>query len=304
MALPTLLDIAKANGSDAVVGLVDETTKAHPEISLGYARTIKGMNYKTLVRKTLPTVAFRDANQGSASVKSEYENRLIEVFILNARWTCDRAVADRHEDGKEAFIAMEALGVVEASMQTTAKQFYYGRSSPGDAKGHPGLVDAVDSGMVVDAGGTTAATASSLWAVKFGPKDVGWVWGNDGSLDLSPYDERDSEDADGNKFTAYHQELLAYPGLQVASIRSIGRIRDLTEDSGKGLSDDLVSELLSRFEVGVVPDVLFMTRRSRKQLQQSRTATTTTGAPAPIPTESFGVRIEVTDALLNTEALS
>jgi len=34
--------IAKANGSDAVVGLIDETTKVHPELRIGAARTIRG----------------------------------------------------------------------------------------------------------------------------------------------------------------------------------------------------------------------------------------------------------------------
>jgi hypothetical protein len=300
----TLLDIAKANGSDAVAGLIDETSKAHPELTRGAARTIKGINYKTLVRIGLPTVGFRDANTGVASTKASHENRLVETFIMNPRWQSDKAVADRYEDGAAAYIALEASAHMEAGMQTLAKQFYYGRSSPGDAKGYPGLVDSVDAGMVVDAGGTTASTASSVWAVKFGAKDVIWVWGNNGALDPTEIDERDAEDADGNKFTAYHQELLAYPGVQVGSIRSIGRIRDLTEDAGKGLTDTLIADLLSKFEAGIVPDVLFATRRSLKQLRASRTATNATGAPAPIPTESFGIPIEVTDAILDTEALS
>jgi len=73
MANPTLLDIAKANGSDAVVGLVDETTKAHPEISLGAARTVKGIQFKTLVRIALPSVGFRLANEGVVAGKGVYE---------------------------------------------------------------------------------------------------------------------------------------------------------------------------------------------------------------------------------------
>lgn len=302
----TLLDIAKANGSDAVAGLIDETSKAHPEITMGYARTITGIMYKTLVRVGLPSVSFRDANQGQDPTKSAFENRLVETFILNPRWQADKAVADRYEDGAPAYIALEAASHMEAAMVTLAKQFYYGRVSGGDAKGYPGLIDAYDSvNMVVDAGGTTANTGSSVWAVKFGPKDVGWVWGNNGQLAETELDERDAEDADGKKFTAYHQELLAYPGVQVGSIRSIGRIKKLTEaEAAAKLSDKFVADLLSKFEVGVVPDVLFMTRRSLRQLRDSRTATNPTGSPAPFPTESFGIPIAVTDAILNTEALT
>lgn len=301
----TLLDIAKANGSDMVAGLIDETTKAHPELTRAPARTIKGLNYRTLVRTGLPTVGFRDANTGVVATKSTHENRLVETFILNPRWQADKAVADRYEDGAAAYIALEASAHMEASMQLLAKQFYYGATSPGDTKGHPGLIQAYDAtNMVVDAAGTTASTGSSVWAVKFGVKDVIWVWGQDGMLEPSELDERDAEDGDGNRFTAYHQELLAYPGLQVGSVRSIGRIKKLTEDSGKTLTDDMISDLLSKFEAGVVPDLLFMNRRSLKQLQQSRTATNTTGAPAPFPTESFNIPIVVTDAILSTESLT
>jgi len=158
--------------------------------------------------------------------------------------------------------------------------------------------------MVVDAGGTTANTGSSVWAVRFGPREVTWVYGNDGDLALSDVTEERVTDGSGNPFTAYCQEILARPGLQVASVYSIGRIKKLTEDSGKGLTDDLISTLLSKFPVGKRPDVLFMTRRSLRQLQQSRTATNATGAPAPIPAESFGVPIQVTDAVVDTEALT
>jgi len=303
MTMPTLLDIAKANGSDGVVGLIDEATKAHPELTLAPARTIKGLNYKTLVRTANPTVGFRNANEGTAATKGTYENRLFETYILNPRWECDKAVADRYEDGPEAYIALEASAILEAAMQTLATQFYYGTGA--DAKGFPGLVAAYDAtNMVVDAGGTTAGTGSSVWALRFGPKHVTWVYGNNGSLELSDVAEQRILDGSGNPFTAYVQELLAYPGLQVASRYSIGRIKKLTADSGKGLTDDLVAELLSKFPVGVRPDVLLMSRRSLRQLQDSRTATNATGAPAPFPTEAFGVPIAPTDAVTDTEALT
>lgn len=301
--MPTLLDIAKANGSDAVVGLIDETTKAHPEITMGAARTIKGMNYKTLVRTGLPTVGFRNANEGYAGSKGTYENRLVETYIFDPRWESDKAVADRYEDGAAAYIAIEAGGIMEAAMQALCTQFYYGTGA--DAKGFPGLIAAYDSvNMVIDAGGTTDVTASSVWAVKYGPKWVQWVWGNNGSLALSDVSEQRVLDANGNPFTAYCQEMLAYPGLQVATVRAIGRIKKLTNDSGKGLTDALISKLLAKFPAGVVPDVLYMGRRSLQQLQSSRTATNPTGAPAPFPQDSFGIPIAVTDAITDVELLA
>lgn len=318
MSLLTLLDIAKANGSDAVVGLIDEVSQAHPELTgmvrfagqtrtipnVGASRTIKGLNYKTLVRTGLPTVGFRSANQGTAYTKGTLENRLVETFIMNPRWGADKAVADRDEDGPEAAIAREAAAHMEAALQALARQFYYGTTSAGDTKGHPGLIQSYSTDIEVDAGGTTVDTGSSVWAVSWGPQGVQWVWGNNGQLQLSDVDERDMTDGDGEKYTGYHQELLAYPGLQVGSTRAVGRIKKITEDSGHTLTDDMISDLLSKFPTGYSPDVLFMTRRSLKQLQQSRTATNATGAPAPFPTESHGVPIAVTDAIANTEPVS
>src|SRR4051812_31372005 len=114
MGQSTLLDIAKANGSDAVTGLIDETIKYHPELALGAARTIKGLSYKTLVRTSLPTVSFRNANEGVTVDKSNYENRNVECFVFTPRIQVDKAVADKYEDGPEAFIALEGAGVMES----------------------------------------------------------------------------------------------------------------------------------------------------------------------------------------------
>ena len=303
MAVTTLLDIAKANGSDAAVGLIEEVMTYSPEVSLGAARTIKGLSYKTLVRTNLPTAAFRNANEGVAATKSTWENRVVECFTLNPRWECDKAVADRYEDGAQAFIALEADGIMRAAMLTLGSQFYYGTSN--DAKGFPGLLAAYDStSMVVDAGGTTASTGSSVWGVKWGPKAVQWVYGSEGQLSVSEVSEQRVLDASNNPYTAYVQELLAYPGLQIGNKFAVGRIKKLTADSGKGLTDGLISQLLAKFPVGYKPDVLLMSRRSRMQLQMSRTATTPTGAPAPYPQEAFGIPIEETDGIVDTEALT
>ena len=300
---PTLLDIAVMNGSDGVAGLIEEATEAHPELTIGYARTISGINYKTLVRTANPTVAFRNANEGTATDKGVYENRLVETFILDPQWQVDQAVADRHEDGAAALIALEASAILEGAMQTLASQFYYGTDS--DSKGFPGLVSAYDSSnMQVKAGGSTADSQSSCWGVRFGAKDVGWVWGNGGQLEVSDATLERVLDGSSNPYWAYCQHLTAYPGLQVCSVNSAGRICNINEDDdSKPLTDAYIADLLALFPVGKLPSVLFMNRKVLAGLRGSRTATNPTGAPAPFPTEAFGIPIYVTDAITNTEAV-
>jgi hypothetical protein len=301
----TLMDIAIANGSDQLTGLIEDVIKAHPELDMGAARTIKGIQYKTLVRTALPVTGFRAANKGTQTQKSRWENRMFEAMILNPQWEADCAVADRHEDGAEAFIALEASGQMESSIQTVCQQFYYGAGTNGDSLGFPGLIQSVDTtNMVVDAGGTTDNIASSCWAVRFGPKSVQWLWGNNGNLGLSELMKVRVTDSDGNPYTAYRQEILAYPGLQFGEVFAAGRIKKLTTDSGKGLTDALLSQLLEKFPAGRPPDAFFVSRRSLGQLQRSRTATNATGTPAPRPTDYEGIPILPTDAILNTETLA
>lgn len=319
MPQQTLLQIAQANGSDGTVGLVEETIKAHPELQFVPARTIRGTGYKTLVRTGLgrTTGSFRDANAGSDPIRSNYENRQVETFILEARIHCDKAVADRYEDGWQAFLGMEAQGVMQGEMQGLGRQFYYGRGT-GNNKGHPGLIDMYDrTTMEVDAGGTTANTGSSAWLVKFGPQAVQWVWGADGTFEVGPNPPRVETlyDASSKPYDGYVQRLLAYPGLQCASIRAAVRIKNLTADSGKGLTDALIAAGMAKFPVGERPDAIFIARRSSLQLQISRTVTINAGPGAanpagnvgnvaPIPDSAFGVPVYMSDSISTTESLT
>lgn len=316
----TLLDIAKRNGSDLTVGLIDETTKATPEVSgihpdtgaslpgVAAARTIRGINYKTLVRTALPAVSFRGANQGVTSTQATYENRLVETFLLNPRWHVDKAVGDMSEDGWQALLADEAIAHMNASMQQLGRQFYYGartaQAGAGAALGFPGLLDALDATMTIDAGGSTAGTGSSVWAVKFGPQRVQWVFGNDGRMEPEPADVRDILDATGKPFSAYVQEILVRPGLQVSSWRYVARIKKLTGDSGCGLTDAKLNALLECFPVGERPDAIFLTKRSRRQLRDSRTATNADGREAKQPMDFDGIPLVPTESLLDTEPLT
>jgi hypothetical protein len=290
------------------VGLIEEATLATPEIARLEVKPIAGLNYYTKVRKTLPVAAFRNANEGQAAIKSTYENRLVETFILNPRWEADRAVADRAEEGVGQYLADEALGVLQAAYIRAARSIYYGNVSgdyQADAAGFPGFINAYDSAaMEVDAGGTTADTGSSVWAIREGRRDVSMVMGQNGMMNMEDPRIETLLDDNSNPFTGYVQELLSYLGLQVGSVDSVGRIKKLTEDSGKGLTDALLSSLLRTFPAGRPPTVIMMTQRSRYQLRDSRTATTTSGAEASLPTEFDSIPIIVTDAIDNTEPLT
>ncbi len=315
--LLTTLDLVKGQMAE---GLIEETFQAFPELfgrtriagqwvqipNVGAARGIDGVSYPTLVTVEDPTVAFVNVNEGTDSSKARQEERTTECFNLNPRWGVGLVAAKRAKQSLDVIMANQAGPHLRAAWRQTCKCFYYGRNATlGDAKGFPGLLAGYDAtNMAVDAGGTTDSVASSAWLVAWGPEFLQWVWGNNVQFDVSEISERSTTDANGNEFTKYHQELVCLPGLQFLSTQHAVRIKKLTTDSGKGLTDALVASALSKFPVGVWPDVLLCSRRSLYQLQAARTATNATGAPAPIPTESHGIPIAVTDSIVNTETLA
>ncbi|HUU92890.1 MAG TPA: hypothetical protein VM238_16990 [Phycisphaerae bacterium] len=309
MPMPTFLDVIKLNGGDREVGLIDEASKAVPEVRLGGARTIRGLNYKTNVRTAVPVVGFRKANEGTPVAGSTFEQRLIECYLMNPPFECDKAVADAHEDGPAVYLATQALGITEGAFQALGRAFFYGSHATfGKADAFPGLLQAYDAvNLFVDAGGTTDNVATSVWAVRWGVQDVRWVLGEGGRAEVTDPVEVRLVDGSGNPYMAYHQELYLRPGVQVGSVYSVGRIKKITTDATKGLTDDLIDALMAMFPAGRPPNAIFMSRRSRQQWKDSRTATSPTGAPAPWPDTVDGpegqIPVLTTDSISNIETL-
>lgn len=297
----SLLDVAKKNSSDREIGLIEENATTAPEASIVRARSIRGTSYKTLHRVGLPATGFRDANGGIAGGVSKYELREVQCYIFGGRVVVDKAVAAANEDGPEMALADEASGVMQSALIALGSQFYYGKV---DESGFPGLESLVHDEMVHNAGGTTADTGSSVYGVKFGPKNVQFVIGQGGGMTLDDFRTESVADADGNYFPAHVSDLSSWIGLQATNKYCVGRLRDITEDTGKKLDDNLLGRFLEKFPVGMMPDALFMNRRSLRQLRESRTATNATGQPAPTPTEYEGIPIIVTDSIVSTEALA
>lgn len=315
MARLSLLDIAKRNAGDAIVGLIEENLTYAPEAQTFPARTIKGTSYKTLIRTDGPGISFRNANEGVAATKSTYKNMLVECFILDGRIEVDKAVVDAAEDGAAQVLADEASGRMKKVLIGLGSQVWYGVSA--DAKGFAGCQATVDSSMVQDAGGTTADTGSSVYGVTFGPKDCQFVFGNSTPLRLPEWRLESVTDSGGtNKFTGYVSSIEGWVGFQIGNKYSISRLQDCTEaEAAARVSDTWLGRLLAKYPVGHRPDVWFMNRRSAEQLQRSRTVTSVTVGPgaksakgteiwAPWPTESHGIPVIVTDSIVSTEALS
>jgi hypothetical protein len=316
MASPTLLDIAKINGNDKVVGLIEENLKVSAAARIIPFRTVKGTSYTTGVRTGFPTAGFRAANDGQVATKSTFEKRIVECFIFGGNIEADVAVADAYEDGASAWQMIEAMGMVEAALRALSSQVFYGVTA--DAKGFAGLKaftafgtsTAYGDPLTVNAAGTTATTASSAYLVRYGVQNVNFVSGMNGAFNLPPF-YKQMVSGNTGKFEAYVSALTSWIGLQIGNENAVRRICNLTADAGKGMTDSLLATSFGSFPDGLKPDAIFMSRRSRTQLQASRTVTLFGNGSvrpnqpllAPIPTEYDGVPIQVDDAILNTDAI-
>lgn len=313
----TLLDIQKLNGNDVSVGLIEENLVYAPELQVVPFRTIRGTSYTTGIRTALPDTGFRNANEGQAPGKSTFKKSLIECFIFGGNVKADKAVADAYEDGAESWQAIEASGVMQSAMQNLGKQMFYGITT--DAKGFPGLkaalpfegTTAAGDELTINAAGTTSDTASSVYAVKFGIQDLTLVGGQNQAFELGDFREQMVYDSAGAGYDAYVAALTAWVGMQIGHENVARRIVNLTEDSGKGLTDARLAQMMATFPVGHRPNAIFASRRSVTQLQISRTVVLQGNAKvrpdqpnvAPRPTEYEGIPIIETDSIGNTDEI-
>jgi hypothetical protein len=311
----SLLDIAKANGVEQVI---NEASRVHPELTVLASFPLTGLSVRSVVYTgaSNTTGSFRKAGAGTADITETSEQREFQCYTAEPRIEEDRAVADRFEKGAQAWMEGKSARILDLEMLAWCKQMYYGSGNNSD--GFPGLIQSYDAtNMVVDAGGTTASTGSSVWLVRAAPAGnlsddgVRWRFGQGGAMRFDPVQLLPAIDpADSTKkFYKYHTAFTAYPAFQVQSLMTVVRIKKLTADNGKGLSDDLINQALELFPAGKGPNHVFMSLRSNRQLQKSRTATSPTGSPAPWPNQILGVDgqmipIHVTEAISNAESLT
>lgn len=307
----TLTDLAKINSRDIADIEVSDLFDDSPVIKrLAADIASNGVTHKYVKETQAPVVGFRDINDGRENDTSEDTEVSITLKLLDASFRCDVALAGSYRLGAQAYLAREAKRHMKAAFFAAEKVLFYGTGTGGLTGGFTGLAQAstldalADTGTVVNATGSTATTGSSVYLIRSGGdlSDCTLITGNDGNIEMMETVVQSFPGSTGH-FAAYYTPIMAYLGLQLGSAYSVVRICNLTEDSGKGLTDALIGSALSLFPASRQPTFMAMSRRSHKQLRASRTATNPTGAPAPFPSEAYGVPIVVTDALINTEAI-
>lgn len=302
MSFPTLLDIKKL--SDGVgFDLVEENVLLCPELRIIPAEVIAGAEMKLTVRTDLPTVGFRNLNEGMARSKSQYETRVFSCADISGQIAIDLGTYRRAIDPLRLQQA-EASGFMEAAFRHVARQFWYGTTN--DAKGFPGIIAQMfaDAAHTVDVTGTSAK--SSVYFVRVARETLQFLFGNGTTIDLQPeWKEETVNDANGNPFQALTNWLNGAVGARLANKNAVVRIKNIGKATGKTLTDALMFSAYEKFTtaLGAEPTHIFMTPRSREQLRASRTATNERGVPAVLPTDWNGIPIIASSAISNDESI-
>ena len=332
----SLLDIAKRNGTDTAVGLVEEVINYCPELEKIMGRSIRGTWTTARVRTGYTKGgAFRKSNAGVAIGSSTYEKKRFNAFFFDSPLQIDEAdarAAEQENDSLASLQADEGTGAIRAKAIDLGTQLYLG--SNWDPLGPPGLMDFLNVqasvtdpvtgaavNQTVDALGASAVgTSTCLWAIWMHQQGVHWLWGADQAIDLKPWFLQRVTDANGNHFMAWITNLSGFIGTECAHVRAVGCVKNLIPGfDGAGatpLTDAMIARLEAKFPVGIKPNMFLGNRGAVASLQLSRAVTllgnpagpssawsggATTLAPWPTMTTS-GIPIITTDSVPYTNS--
>jgi hypothetical protein len=326
MSQLTLLDLAKRTGSDAEIGLIEDVVAHAPEMRTLPVRPISGVAFKTTLRTGFPMPSFRGMNEGTALVKSTYEQKLAECFFLDAQLQVDEALPDAEDRSIGDVLADETSGALMGIGLKVGAQLYYGLSA--DSKGFQGLSTLIgtDAALNLSAGANAnTANTTSAYLVFEDLKGVHFVAGRT-ALPMAP--GRDTEviaaplqlngewrkqqivDAnDANKrLTALVNNVKGWLGLAYGSRYSAFRLRNI--NASNPLTDAKAAELLAKVPLWIRNSGRlrwYINRNAAFYVQNARSSATTDrndtrGANfVPTPTEIQGVPVSLTDSITTTE---
>lgn len=293
------LDLSDAEVSDLV-------NAANFFMRLPVELSSNGSTHKYAKETGAPVVGFRAPNAGRDHDHSTDTVVSVDLKMLDFSSMVDYGLAKTwRKGGAEALIAREIMRHLKSAFFELEKQIFQGTgNAAGGFAGFPDAsnLDDSDDAQVINAAGTTADTGSSAYLIRLGPNAVSGVMQSDVTIDVGESIIQDVVDGTGKHYPAYYTPGTTWAALQVGGVYDVIRIANLTEDAGKGLTDDLIFSAIEAMPNGD-PDIIVCSRRSRRQLRESRTATNVTGAPAPIPDEVGGIPVIISEGIPNTEAL-
>lgn len=275
MLKANLLDIAKRNGNDATVGIVDFTLQENALLSLLPFRPINGVSFKYGRRVDLPTVGFKGYNEGVAASKSKIDQVVFETKNIGGKSEVDQLLAEADPRGVDAYRQEEDAGFSAAMGNTYNYAAYYGDSTKSKGKEYDGVATILNDlayDNVISAGGSTAGSQTSIYAFAFtdavGPagrsRGVEGILGNGKNITGVNMGLQYVPDADGNEYLAYVTDFQFAPGFAVYDMKSVGRICNIDD------ANTVTIKMLNKLKLKMRPfriSALMCSEKAYEQLQ-------------------------------------
>ena len=315
--LTTLAELVRFNSLDVNPAEISDILNGAPVLAQLHAMmSSNGTTHKYNVETTAPVIGFRAINAGADYTASDSTQVSVDLKFIDATIREDIAACQAYRGGSEAWLDNRSRRQLRQALFTLEKQVFNGTVG-GDASGFNGLADdanynGASDALVVDAGGTTAGTGSSVWFLRSTPDDASMALVGAGDEGLSVDNinfvigetfKAQIAGSNSKLMTALCRDIGGHLGIQVGSKYAAARIANLTAESGKGLTDTLLSQCLELFPSSDPPTHIVMNRRSGGQVQRSRTTYSPVGQPAPLVREYEGIPIIYTDSITSTETL-
>ena len=278
--MATLREIVTGKGWDATQGIVEEVSKLVPELNFFDAKIIQGTTFQGVKLTSLPTTGFRSIGNGIDASDEGYTLATYTCALLSGLVQRDVAAFTADLRGAEAAKAAAAIATIRSAMKTLAAAIWYGDGSGAEgANIFPGVAAAVQSGLTLKAGGTTANKQTSVYLV-----------GNDAEEECGLYFGEDSEllgkselewfkstitGANSKPYTALCTNLDSWAGFGVRNANCVARIANLSTTDSKTLTDALLAEAVSMYQEkndGVKPKGIFAPFEQVRALRVSRSA--------------------------------
>lgn len=312
--MPTALEIAQGRQVPLTAGLMMAVQTAFPLIGAFDVRPTSDTRFMSLVVTGLPSGAFVNLNEGFLRSSTSLAVREFDCKLIGGQVMEEVITAEKwnkaHPNVGYMYMDLQLEGKVIADMRHIERVLVDGLAI--DAKGFPGmkdltpyisgnvlaLTDNAEDGdyakSVINAGGTTATTASHVYSVCFGDKDAQLVIGNDQGGEFFTFSDiiqqNVAPDSAAPTLLALHniQQIHAWLGLSVGGFTqmvsgqtvptqyALRRLANVTRDSGCGVTDAKLEKLVLSHSDGKKPSILAMSPRSGDQWAASRSATAVT----------------------------
>lgn len=310
--MPTALQIAQGRQVPLSAGLIMALVTDTPHLANLDARESAFTKFLSLAITSLPTAGpFVNYNEGFTPSEGAMEMREFDCSLVGGQIKSERITARKwdKEHAAAGFGWMDLQTMLKMKSQGLALEKQIITGTANDAKGFPGYKDLTPyvstnllaltgtaaaygfARSVINAGGTQAGTASSVYAIIEGPLDVQLILGDAaGGGELFKLEEPvvSNEAPDSTQATkkSLHDiiQFSGHIGLCVSGMNqspnsvvptqfSLRRLANLTTDTAAKLNDSMMSFLARSFGAGKRPTRFVMNTRSGQYLAASRQAT-------------------------------